>query len=291
MLDLDLLQKTIRLSDNRVLSYVEYGLPEGKPVFYFHGSPGSNLELMLFENLEEVVKRLKLRIIALNRPGFGLSSFMPGRKISDWPTDISQAADQLEINRFAILSYSAGGPYLAACARFIPERITKAVMVSGTCPFSRPGAYKGMGGSKMYWGTARIHPVLTRLLLHQAVQAPATPPASQQAAMMSQPDYEMVIQPGFFEKFFKLTFAQACLKSTRGPAHDARLLTQSWGFNPEEITFPIELWHGELDQNAPFHQAQYMSQAISGAVPHFYAGEGHITLFTKYFETILNSLI
>lgn len=37
----------IKLQDGRVLGYAEYGSPEGLPVFYFHGFPGSRLDLKL----------------------------------------------------------------------------------------------------------------------------------------------------------------------------------------------------------------------------------------------------
>ena len=55
--------KTFQRADGSKLAYAEYGDPEGNPVLYFHGSPGSRLEGVLFSDL---FKRKGLRMIALD---------------------------------------------------------------------------------------------------------------------------------------------------------------------------------------------------------------------------------
>ena len=39
--DKDRTDNTIQLKDGRTLGYAEYGDPKGKPIFFFHGWPGS----------------------------------------------------------------------------------------------------------------------------------------------------------------------------------------------------------------------------------------------------------
>ncbi len=46
----------------------------------------------------------------------GLSTFQKGRRLSDWPADVAALADALGIERFAVLGFSGGGAYTAACA-------------------------------------------------------------------------------------------------------------------------------------------------------------------------------
>ncbi len=74
--------ETLRLEDGRLLGYAVYGDPEGWPIFYFHGFPGSRLEAQL---ADRVAARMGIRLIALDRPGFGLSDFKPRRTIFEWP--------------------------------------------------------------------------------------------------------------------------------------------------------------------------------------------------------------
>jgi pimeloyl-ACP methyl ester carboxylesterase len=105
--------------------------PDGAPIFYFHGSPSSSLEWDLFGG-ETLAKRLYIRVIVPDRPGLGHSEFQPERRIGDWPADVVALANQLTLDRFAVLGYSGGGPYAAACALKIPERLTRVGIVSGT---------------------------------------------------------------------------------------------------------------------------------------------------------------
>src|SRR5262249_39080994 len=82
------------------LSYAEFGRPEGDPVLYFHGSPSSRLEPLLLG--DEMLGRLGLRVISPDRPGMGGSDFQPGRRITDWPADVTSLADAPGLDRFAV---------------------------------------------------------------------------------------------------------------------------------------------------------------------------------------------
>ena len=76
----DRTNQQIKLKDGRMLGYAKYGAPEGKPVFYFHGHPGSRLNRQISDE-NDIAAELKARIIAIDRPGHGLSDFKRGRKI------------------------------------------------------------------------------------------------------------------------------------------------------------------------------------------------------------------
>src|SRR5512136_1292203 len=150
----------IRLRDGRRLAYAEYGDPQGKPVFFFHGTPGSRL----FHHPDDsVVASTGARIIAIDRPGFGRSDFKPGRTLLDWPNDVVQLADALNIQRFAVMGYSGGGPYAAVCALSIPDRLTAAGLVSSIAPLDNPQITRGMHGmGHMYFSLERHVPPLAR---------------------------------------------------------------------------------------------------------------------------------
>lgn len=81
---------TAPLPDGRQLGYSDTGNPHDPPVFYFHGFPGSRLEAS-FLTIEGA------RLIGVDRPGYGLSSPMRGRKLADFPQDIAALADHLGI--------------------------------------------------------------------------------------------------------------------------------------------------------------------------------------------------
>ncbi len=109
--------KTIQLHDGRALGYAEYGGSERKALFYFHGAPGTRLEARVFA---EQAVRVGIRLIAVDRPGMGLSSFKARRRLLDWPDDVVELADCLHIDRFAVIGVSGGGPYVLVCAYKFP---------------------------------------------------------------------------------------------------------------------------------------------------------------------------
>jgi len=61
------------LNDGRKLGYAEYGDLNGKPIFHFHGHPGSRIEGRLFG---EKPKQYGIHIISVDRPGIGLSNLI-----------------------------------------------------------------------------------------------------------------------------------------------------------------------------------------------------------------------
>ena len=85
-----------------------------------------------------------MRLIAPDRPGFGESSFKPGRTIGAWADDVVQLADRLGLDRFALLGVSGGGPYALACAARMPDRVSRVALVGGLGPLSREELTKDM---------------------------------------------------------------------------------------------------------------------------------------------------
>ena len=152
--------KEIRLGDGRRLAFCEFGTVDGAPAFFFHGWPGSRLD---FAPNHDAAVDAGVRVIAVDRPGIGGSDPQPGRRVLDWPTDVAELADSLGVERFAVLGFSFGGPYLRACAYALPDRITRAGLVSCLGPIDDPDAKRGMPPATRYGLTAaRVSPWLAR---------------------------------------------------------------------------------------------------------------------------------
>ena len=63
-----------------------------------------------------VTATLGLRLITVDRPGYGRSSGQPERRFADWPADVSELMESLGVESFSIVAHSSGGPYALACA-------------------------------------------------------------------------------------------------------------------------------------------------------------------------------
>jgi pimeloyl-ACP methyl ester carboxylesterase len=150
----------ITLSDGRILAYDEYGDPDGMPIIFMHGFPGSRLDWRMFNLDGSLAAGLHARILAIDCPGMGRLDFKQGRELLDWPDNILELANavllqqQPDQTKFAILAGSDGGPYGEVCAFKIPERITKTAIVCGMGPREAPGTREGLSWTlpgKPWW--------------------------------------------------------------------------------------------------------------------------------------------
>ena len=212
----DSFNKQIKLKDGRMLGYDEHGAPEGKPIFYFHGHPGSRLDWKLFDENDNAAE-LNARIIAVDRPGSGLSDFKRGRKILDWPDDVIELAEALQVDRFAVLGISGGGPYAAACAYKIPERLTATAIVCGMGPADAPGSKDGM--SWTYPGKGSVMRRLLLMLTSMGLKKQPEKFISQMKETMKGPDKALLLDKPELAEKTNDTFAEALRMGIAGVHH------------------------------------------------------------------------
>src|SRR5258708_8133208 len=105
--------KVLSLRDGRVLGYTQTGHPLGKPVFFFHGSPGSRLQR---HPDETIAREMGIRLIGIDRPGYGLSGFQPDRTLLDLPAYVAPLARALPLDHFPPTGLSWRVPCLLSCA-------------------------------------------------------------------------------------------------------------------------------------------------------------------------------
>jgi pimeloyl-ACP methyl ester carboxylesterase len=285
--------KTIQLSDGRTLAYLEVGDPEGRPVFYFHGGPGSRLEGLLYDELNQ---QMGIRMIALDRPGYGLSDFQQDRTYLDWPDDVSELADHLGIERFAVLGWSSGGPHAAAVAHEIPQRITVAAIVAGEGPYASAdfpqsvltsATFGGSGVNKLFIWSANNGPWLMRTLLRMMriliFSDPVGLVESSGDAAMSVKDIQL-----FTRGEYTAAQIEALRQGAEGPTRDFTIERVDWPFELEEIHAPTVLvFHGEDDKGVDPKVGEYVCMRIPSCdEPTIYPGEGHSVVYYRYEEII-----
>src|SRR5438270_6640061 len=123
-------ESTARLPSGRRLAFAEFGDLDGRPVFFFHGTPGNRQAAYL----EEWGNAFNIHFFVPERPGFGRSSFQRDRRLLDWPRDVDAMLNHLGLSRVTVFGVSGGGPYALACAYAIPDRLESAICVSGVGP-------------------------------------------------------------------------------------------------------------------------------------------------------------
>lgn len=287
------LNRQFQLLDGRKLGYDEYGVSDGKPLFYFHGSPSSRVEARLYIS-EDMLQSFGVRLIAVDRPGMGRSDFQPNRNLLDFSKDILSLADHLKIERVAILAYSLGGPYALACAYAIPERLKKMGIVSGAALFTDPQLMSIINeGTRKFLTMPREKPLLSRLFLWMMLGVmPRIAPKkfiAGAAAVLPEMDRAVVSDPEVQRGFIHAMY-EAMRQGTRGAFHESLLSVTDYGFRLQDIRTPIQLWHGEADKNIPVEMARFVASVIPNCEAGFYPNEGHLSLFKKHAAEIIGAV-
>lgn len=274
------------LDDGRRLGYAEHGRRDGEPFFYFHGHPGCRLEASF---AEAAAAQENVRIVALDRPGYGLSDFKPHRTMLDWPDDVREAADLLHIDRFSVVGASAGGPYALACAYRLPQRIVRAAVLSGVGPYGVPGITQGMRWQNrvgLQW--AGRMPALAGLMMrsmHRGIRRRPARTIEALARAMSAVDAGIVLRPDVREILIA-DLVEAFRQGSRGAAADLVLLGRPWGFSLQDVKTPVYLWQGEADVLVPPAMGRYQAAQIPNCRAHFLAGEGHLLVINHILDVI-----
>ena len=285
------MQRFIHKENGRKIAYTEYGDAEGRPVFYFHGTPGSRLEGNF---ADEAGKKLGYRIIALDRPGYGMSDSQDDRQILDWPDDVRAAAEYLGIGKFGVIGVSGGGAYALACARAIPELLEFCVVMGSWAPVAEePALWAQMAPLDRFFGRLSRSVRWPFYLAFSGIGGaakwlPAKAFARSLDSSLCDADREALADPALAE-FFKEDIKEAFQQGVRGPADDAILLYKPWGFQIDEINAPVDLFHGTEDKFAPFAYAEYLDENLLYSQLHAYAGEGHFHMM-HLFEEVLRRM-
>ena len=279
----------MELPDDRELAWLDVGDPTATAVFAFHGTPGSRLQVSFDE---EPINAARVRFVAVDRPGYGHSTFQPGRRLADWALDVSALADHLKIDRFSVIGISGGGPHAAACARFLPDRVMSAGIVSGVAPLVEIGSEEGMMGlNKAIVRLARRsqHLVYPAFAISGYI-ARRWPEVVLRAAPRQLPacDVEVLNRPKVKSAFME-DYRRSSSTSAVAAAQDFHLLATDWGFRLEDISPPVDVWHGDEDRNVPFSHGRHQVDRIPGARMHACPGEGHL-LVVDHLEEILRTV-
>lgn len=271
---------TVKNAAGRLLSVSEWGKRTGTPVFVLHGTPGSRLGVAPRASL---LYQLGVRLIAYDRPGYGYSDRHEDRDVASAAEDVIAIAEHLGIDEFAVVGRSGGGPHALACAALLPQRVTRAAALVSLAP--REGA-KGMGPlwfegmtqgnvdeySRAASGISHLAPGLTER--SRTIHDNPGALISQLLEQVQASDL-LVMSDAGIRRMLKDNYREALRQNGDGWIDDALALTKDWGFNVEDISVPVLLWHGKDDVFAPMQHSAWLAGHIPGAVLRIAPGKAH----------------
>ncbi len=268
---------TIQRPDGRTVGYAEYGDPGGVPVVCFHGTPGSRLIARVFDDW---AREAACRLIATDRPGYGLSSPQPGRTFFDHADDVAAIGDELGFDRFAVVGISGGSPYVFASASGYPDRVTAGAVVSGWYGLDPPVDIGDLGDEQAAsWRERRADPETARPSLDQSA---AMVGAIESQDLMRQ---QLASSPEWVRALIESTpsIARAYVdhhleglrQGSDGGVQEIGMQARPWGIDFSTIPVEIRLWHGGLD-GVPRSHVDAVAAALKQSAVSWHPDLGHI---------------
>lgn len=274
----------LTMPGGRRLCYAVHGRPDGIPVHFMHGLPGSRWQAALVAGQ---ARDLGLCLVAADRPGFGRSDWTPAPRVDDLVADTAALADHLGHARFATLGVSCGGPYALSAARLLPRRVAAVGLLAGMGPMDLPALRRAqMPALKLMFGLGRLHPwlaspmlMLDRLMLlrdpRRALNAIA--------GLLGEADRQLLKTDAAVARAFAHSLAEAYRPGVRGAVAEIGRIVRHRARDLAGIDTPVYLHQGDQDRHVPVEMARYMAQSLPNASLHLASGEGHLSIVTHSF--------
>ena len=274
--------QVLRLPDGRQIGYAEYGEPNGLPVIALHGTPGSRF---MFALTEEGAQERGIRLIAPERPGYGLSDARYANSLAAIAADVVALADALGIGRCAVIGVSGGGPHAVAACAALKGRGALLALISPVGPIADAGneismsfahrlVFQKLGRSPslcagFFYGLRallRVAPDFARGLLRRRV------PSS---------DREVFARPEVLANL-QAAVREGLRQGVDGAVQDLRLFTRPWNIGLADLDVQAVLWQGSDDTIVPPEAAYRLARSLPHCRLEVIEDAGHYWIFGRF---------
>jgi len=258
----------LELADGRTLHAYDTGADDADErlaVFWHHGSPNIGAPP---EPLFSAADRLGIRWVSYDRPGYGGSTLRPDRDVASAAGDASAVADELGIDRFALMGHSGGGSHALACAALLPRRVLGMVVVAGMAPFGAEGLdwFEGFGPASVaeLRAAAAGRAALEKHLAETDDEPEFT--AEDEAALAGE------------WSWFTDVVDSALASGMGGFVDDDLAGVGAWGFDPADVVAPALFVHGGRDRVVPSSHSEWLARRCPSAELWLRPDDGHISV-------------
>lgn len=272
------LEGNIAVGEDRQISFAEFGNPQGRAVFWLHGTPGARRQIPT--EARTFAARKNIRLIGIDRPGIGSSTPYQYENVLGFTDDLRTIADTLGINRFAVIGLSGGGPYTLATAAAMPDRVVMAAVLGGVAPLiGEDGISSGlMELAKIVRPILEVADTPIRWVAGSLIKliGPFGSPALDLYARISPDGDRNLLSRPEFKAMFLDDLLNGSRKQLAAPFADIVVFARDWGFRLEDIKVPVRWWHGDADHIVPYAHGEHAVARIAGAEMYTLPGESHL---------------
>lgn len=233
----------LKLSSSHRIAFEEYGDPSGAPWLFLHEGGNSRLECAFFH---VTAKARGLRLIAIDRPGIGGSSFYRADSARAFALDVLELADWLQIARFGVLSHGSGGVFSLALAYLAPQRVSQQINLGGL-----PGSVFGPdnpAARKASWWDGIAPPLINALVQLKVNFSRQPSPGIGQPLLreLSNADSRILSKPRV-RQTLELDRREAIRQGAQGVAQDIAMSFRKLDFSLAAVKAPLVIWQGRSD--------------------------------------------
>ena len=286
------LEGNIAVGDDRQIGFAEFGDPQGRAIFWLHGTPGARRQIPM--DARVYAEQRQIRLIGIDRPGIGSSTPYQYDTAFAFAEDLRTIADTLGVDKFEVIGLSGGGPYALACAAAMPDRVVAAGVLGGVAPVRGADAIGG-GVSTLVTVAAQVIEVagapirLAASGLIRLIRPVAEPALYAYARISPEADRRLLVRPEFKAMFLD-DLLNGSRKQLAAPFADVVVFARDWGFRLDEVKVPVRWWHGDRDHIVPFEHGQHVVSRLPDAELSHLPGESHLAGLGRA-EEILDTMI
>ena len=279
-------ERTIRARDGRRIEVAEFGDPDGRVVLHCHG--GAESRRFCVE--AEATATRGVRVVTMDRPGFGDSDDLARTTFTEWVDDVVDVMDDLGVDRFPVIGWSAGGPHALACAAALTERVTAVAAVASAAPVTaldgrHLGALEPVVAAVAAVGPTEAVP----LIVEFAAPWVADPESFCDRANASPSSLRVLDHPDWGPNLYA-QLRDGFRQGADGPAREFVLLATPWSFDLADVHVPVTVWAGEEDDTVPIGSSVVLAELLPHGSLRRVPGEGHFVIYPKWLE-ILDGLL
>jgi pimeloyl-ACP methyl ester carboxylesterase len=286
---------SMTLSDGRVLEYWEGGDPAGRPMILHPGTPVTRV---LGRWGHEAAVEAGVRLVVLNRPGYGGSTTDPDASLLATGRDTAALASQLEARGYAVFGSSGGGPFAVATAVADPEHVRALGVVGGI------GPWRILDGPEWDPDSDRCVALLEAGDVDGAwdqMREDCRRWGDELAALEEGPLVERALashgeaSPLFRDPAYRALWAEnlrAVIGHHDGQAFDNLAWSRTWDVDPTDISAPALLWFSEQDEDCPLTpHGRWYADRIEGSELVVLPGDTHLDVIDGHWPEVLAGLL
>jgi pimeloyl-ACP methyl ester carboxylesterase len=273
----------------------DVGHVDASVVMYFHGTPGSRLDLG-FGEADAIASGI--RLVSFDRPGYG-GSTSSSFSLTSVADDARAIADHLGTEEFATLGHSGGGPFALATAAALPKRVRRVGVSSGAGPFALvPGAIDQLDdGDRAALAHLPNDPLAAALgfaagfepLVDVFATGSDADIMNAFGALLSPRD-RAIVQDAAIAGAIARSMRESLSHGVQGAGWDNVSWVGPWDFNVAAVNCPVLLWYGDDDRFAPIAHGLWLRDHLSKPQLTQRPGEGHFGI-CEHLDDMLAALV